>query len=419
MKNNESLGITVEYLLCFYSDIEYNNDLTRVDNEIKQQLSTFIKEIISKIPKIIEFIGVKNIKNIKDYRAHDFLLENDKTLSVKTNTNIKGKVSPQIIGQLTLKKFYERYYKLFNKNFTSDITVTKYNKDKRDNRYVIADSTITESINIIKLKEIIISNIKFLLEEYYNNLFISDYLLWIYYDKIWKFCLIKNKQNVIFDEKLLLFTRDSKLWNNSNTIKFNGKALGEFQIHKTRNSSLTFRFVIERLLLLLDIRLVDNLNVNYIGSKKTLYNSYHEILTQYLQEKKDMVIGDLMCGTGVVSKLINDSFSCKEIIINDLQKYATIITKARLDVFTNEEIKEIETFEKLLLQESNAGFFTINYSNKYFIKENCNKIDGIRQKINTITNNDKIKNFLLACLICSADSVANTSSVYGSYLKKD
>jgi adenine-specific DNA-methyltransferase len=58
----------------------------------------------------------------------------------------------------------------------------------------------------------------------------------------------------------------------------------------------------------------------------------------------------------------------------------------------------------------------------YFSNNNGKKIQAIRDKIEEwVVNNlidDKEKTWLVACLIESADRVANTASVYGAYLKK-
>src|SRR5690606_34685506 len=57
----------------------------------------------------------------------------------------------------------------------------------------------------------------------------------------------------------------------------------------------------------------------------------------------------------------------------------------------------------------------------YFSKENGQKIDAIRTRIEALKSSKAIDSnmyyFLLASLIESADKVANTASVYGAYLK--
>ena len=58
----------------------------------------------------------------------------------------------------------------------------------------------------------------------------------------------------------------------------------------------------------------------------------------------------------------------------------------------------------------------------FFTNHNAKKCDAIRKKINELKENKKITKkenyFLLASLITSIDKYANTSSVYGAYLKK-
>ena len=80
-----------------------------------------------------------------------------------------------------------------------------------------------------------------------------------------------------------------------------------------------------------------------------------------------------------------------------------------------EENKHLETF----------GFITTHYSpynsneRKFFTIDNAQRIDYIRNKLETIRNNiteDEYK-FILASIIISADAVSNVPAVYGCYLK--
>ena len=67
-----------------------------------------------------------------------------------------------------------------------------------------------------------------------------------------------------------------------------------------------------------------------------------------------------------------------------------------------------------------VGFITKNYSEGsgrlYFSKENGMIIDGVLGEIDSLPHYEKI--ISLAALICAADKVANTTSVYGAHLKK-
>jgi len=70
-------------------------------------------------------------------------------------------------------------------------------------------------------------------------------------------------------------------------------------------------------------------------------------------------------------------------------------------------------------QKMREGFIYNNYTKErlYFSDENAKKIDGIRHEIEKIPNEDA-KMVAIASLLSCSDKVANTASVYGSYLKK-
>lgn len=156
------------------------------------------------------------------------------------------------------------------------------------------------------------------------------------------------------------------------------------------------------------------LKLNYLGSKKTLLTEYGPIFEKYLTN--GCVFADLFCGTGIVSEYVQNNWQAT-IIANDLQLYAYVISRARLENYSVEDIKTIEKEQKYMNELFADGFFTENYANKYFTVNNCQKIDGCRQHLNELKD-DKIRNYLLASLVCAADKVANTASVYGAFLKK-
>ena len=86
--------------------------------------------------------------------------------------------------------------------------------------------------------------------------------------------------------------------------------------------------------------------------------------------------------------------------------------------FTADEIDEISYHYTAMNGLRVDGFFTEHYTGKYFSPDNCRLLDGMRQYILTVQASEKVKTFLLASLLSSADAVANTASVYGAYLKK-
>lgn len=97
--NNESIGITAEYIICELSGINFNTSPERIDRKDYNMLRDVGSSALNELPKINEHIGHLN-------NSIDFILADNKTLSVKTNfVKNTQKVCPQNIGQITRQKF--------------------------------------------------------------------------------------------------------------------------------------------------------------------------------------------------------------------------------------------------------------------------------------------------------------------------
>ena len=155
--------------------------------------------------------------------------------------------------------------------------------------------------------------------------------------------------------------------------------------------------------------------MNYIGSKKQLLDFIETTIKEKIDSLEDKVFCDLFAGTGVVGEHFKNRV--KKVIANDIEPYAyTIIYN---------KIKNSSTYDlDSLVYEPKEGFIYKNYAEKrsYFSKENAKKIDGLRESIEkSFTCKDMSEeeyHYCLASLLFSADRVANTTGVYGSYLKK-
>lgn len=160
--------------------------------------------------------------------------------------------------------------------------------------------------------------------------------------------------------------------------------------------------------------------LNYIGSKKSLLPFIHHVYEEIFNEYDGIRFGDVFSGSGVVSQ----SFALKgcKVISNDIEKYSFIITKSlTCCCYSSSLQKYIDE-----LNESNdriKGLFYNNFSEgggkMFFTPENAERFDFMRSKIEedrkTLSDQDYV--FLLASLISSMDKIANTTSVYGAFLK--
>ena len=164
--------------------------------------------------------------------------------------------------------------------------------------------------------------------------------------------------------------------------------------------------------------------LNYIGSKQTLCPILIDIISKEVVDLNKCSFLDMFSGTGTVSFRFQDiTNNCSA---NDLEYYSYVINFALIKCCYTEKLQCIlDTCNEL---DGIDGLIYKNYSpneeckRMFFTSENARKCDSIRIYIEDLKNKDKISlneyYFLLASLIVSIDKVANTSCVYGAYLKE-
>lgn len=164
--------------------------------------------------------------------------------------------------------------------------------------------------------------------------------------------------------------------------------------------------------------------LNYIGSKQTLCPILTDIITKEISDLKSLSFLDMFAGTGSVGFRFQEITStCSA---NDLEYYSFIINSALLKCPYSVKLQEI--IDNCNQLQGINGLIYTNYSpndnceRMFFTAENAQKCDSIRVFIEELKNSNQISlneyYFLLASLIVSMDKVANTSCVYGAYLKE-
>jgi adenine-specific DNA-methyltransferase len=201
--------------------------------------------------------------------------------------------------------------------------------------------------------------------------------------------------------------------------------------------------------------------MNYIGSKYSLLEEIESALDIYPIPREGIAL-DLFAGTGAVSQLLklhgyityaNDwqrySYvtNVAFIELNALPDFGTLLADAEWGrcisrLSSGEEIKTYSITTREPLREDIPCAQVLRYLNQlpgrcgpfcemycnggkagrmYFSRENGLRIQAMRDMIENWSEarliSKKEKAWLLACLIESADRVANTASVYGAYLK--
>lgn len=227
-ENNETLGMSAEGAICDYFGLEQPESFkTRVSRAYVEKLTPVIQEAFCKMPKAIRHSGsTKGDRGEQSKCSYDFVLEGNETLSLKTN---KGKmVCPPEVGQPGSK------------------TCLLYFSDYL--RPGIAE------VGREDFKQMVLTKIEKIMPIYVQHLFDSDWLLWIYETKNGFQHLEISQKDVkefCWEKEKFTFTKSTlEEWNESNTVKYDGITIGEFQVHNNRNC-YKFRFNMANLLKLI------------------------------------------------------------------------------------------------------------------------------------------------------------------------
>ncbi len=173
--------------------------------------------------------------------------------------------------------------------------------------------------------------------------------------------------------------------------------------------------------------------MNYIGSKKTLLPWIDTTIKSVVGDISKCVFCDMFTGTAVVGMHFKNKV--KKVIANDKEYYSYVLARNYIgnnkpidykSLFLN-EITNTDSIDyifdktgKIYIKgfDSHSKIYQEYSVNRlYFLGYNATKIDTIRNNIEVYKDNPDVYFFLLASLLESADKVANTASVYASYLK--
>lgn len=224
--NNEQIGISAEIAIADTFNVPLDPSYrSRGVPQIAESLKAIIREIFSSsnIPDPIEHIAGKQ-------NPVDFKLKNNKTLSVKTNKQGLGKVAPQRIGQASSRTWFSLLADLLNIN-EKDIPIDYKSK-------------------ALLFKTIALSRSDELLTIYWENMFDCDFLVHIFniVDRTDapthqpEYMVSTKMKSPVWDNEKISFTKRTLLdWGESNTIKYDGITIGEYQIHNNRDN-FKFRF---------------------------------------------------------------------------------------------------------------------------------------------------------------------------------
>ena len=226
MLNNQQIVISAEIAIADTFNISLSENYRgRGVHDITNTIRPIITDIFSQnnIPLPIKHAA-------ENQNVVDFILENNQTLSVKTNKQKLGKAAPQKIGQASSNTWYSIL------------------AERLDIAYI--PTAYSEKVKLFKI--IALTRIEQLLCIYWEYMFDCDFLVHIFNvvdskdvpttDP--KYIVIRKTSSPIWDPAKITFTKATVAeWNESNTVKYeyDGIAIGEFQVHNNRDN-FKFRF---------------------------------------------------------------------------------------------------------------------------------------------------------------------------------
>lgn len=159
-------------------------------------------------------------------------------------------------------------------------------------------------------------------------------------------------------------------------------------------------------------------NRRYIGSKARMLNFIDEVIKK---EKIEFCsFFDLFGGTGIVGDYFNNQKT--KVYVNDLLKsnYLSYLAWFGNDKIDKKKLEDIIN-KYNSLKDLKDNYFSINFGDTYFSKNNCKRIGYIREDIeNKYLNNEintRERAILITSLLYAMDKIANTVGHYDAYRK--
>lgn len=159
-------------------------------------------------------------------------------------------------------------------------------------------------------------------------------------------------------------------------------------------------------------------NRRYIGSKARMLNFIDEVIKKEKIEFSSFF--DLFGGTGIVGDYFNNQKT--RVYVNDLLKsnYLSYLAWFGNDKIDKKKLEDIIN-KYNSLKNLKDNYFSINFGDTYFSKNNCKRIGYIREDIeNKYLNNEintRERAILITSLLYAMDKIANTVGHYDAYRK--
>lgn len=157
-------------------------------------------------------------------------------------------------------------------------------------------------------------------------------------------------------------------------------------------------------------------NRRYIGNKAKIMPWISQLI---LDNTEGKVFFDVFAGTGIVSKYMMEHY--EKIILNDFLYSNEIIYKGffTADDFDKEKLYKLQDeFNSIDISSIDHNYFSINFGDKFFSKNDAMIIGEIRERIEKCDSlTTKEYAILMSSLLYSIDKIANTVGHYDAYRK--
>lgn len=156
--------------------------------------------------------------------------------------------------------------------------------------------------------------------------------------------------------------------------------------------------------------------IKYLGSKRTLVPRLTEVI-HGLDGVRSVV--DLFSGTSRVGHALKDSGLL--VRSNDLNRYAATIARCYVQADRQRWLEPAEEWlRRLQSLPGTPGYFTQTFCEeaRFFMPENGQRVDAIRQEIHKAALDEELEAILLVSLMEAADRVDSTTGVQMAYLKQ-
>lgn len=166
--------------------------------------------------------------------------------------------------------------------------------------------------------------------------------------------------------------------------------------------------------------LVTPLNRKYLGSKRLLRARIADRIVDAAGVPERFLDG--FCGTGALTLEMLARGAGRITAVDNLLSNCVILRgacAAPSDPAVRARLAAL--IDRLNRLEPKDGYLTESYAGAYFTRDNCRRMDAVREEIERLHVEGEVvaaeRDWLLGCFLLAADRVANTLGQYDAYLK--